>query len=485
MAKIGEQEVDVLDFTNALIKRVKNSKEIKDMIEAEKYFQVENTEIQAKKKEYSDGKGGKIENKEVSNVKLANAFYRKAVKQKEDYAFGKPPVINVEPINEDGRNEEEEKAYQKEWENLFNAKNRKILKKLFQNAINCGIGFIYPWIDEKENFNIANVNSTSVCPYWEDDSHTNLLALARTYSISVFKETDFEEQQKAELWLPDEVYYFTNDGKLELDRTENHMTIDNWGKVPFLFLKGSEDEKPLLNLVKSYVDAYDKLNSESVDTLRDDLDTLVVLKNYSSETGKLIDAYLNMKKIKCVAVDSDGDVKLIKNDPNVSSIQTKLENLKKDIEEFTSTVNIKDIQFGNNPSGIALKSAFQDTDTYINDLEMDFELFVENLKYFYDKYLDWTGKIKADVSSKYKVIVTLDRDMMINESEILNDVVKLQGLVSQETLDDKNPYVESHTIEQARREAEAERNAEKEATNQFNFNNVPNVDEEDLEENAE
>ncbi|MBR5304871.1 MAG: phage portal protein [Candidatus Gastranaerophilales bacterium] len=485
MAKIGNQEVDVLEFTRALIENANDNIKIKDMIEAEKYFAVQNTEIQNKKREYSDGKGGKKENKQVSNVKLANAFYRKAVNQKVNYCFGKPPVISLEPIEANYENEQEEEIYQAEWENLFNAKNRKIIKKLIQNAINCGIGFIYPYIDQKQEFNLMGVNSTTIFPYWEDESHDELLALARTYTVEVFTDNKFEQVDKAELWTPEEVHYFKyKDGILKFERTEKHMDMDSWNKIPFIALKGSEDEKPLLNIVKSYVDAYDRLNSESVDTLRDDLDTLVVLKNYSSETGKLIDAYTNMKEIKMVAVDSDGGVSLVKNDPNISSIQTKLENIKKDIEEFTSTVNIKDIQLGNNPSGVAIKSAFQDTDTYINDLEMEFELFIEKLKYFYDKYLDWTKKVSADISSKYKVVVTMDRDMMINETELIENATKLQGLVSQETLDNYNPAVESHAIEQARREAEEEKNATEE--NPFDFpTNNENIEEIEVTEETE
>ena len=105
MVKIGNQEVDVLEFTNALIENANKSIKINDMIEAEKYFSVKNTDIQTKKREYSDGKGGKKENTSVSNVKLANAFYRKAVNQKVNYCFGKPPIISLEAIEANYENE--------------------------------------------------------------------------------------------------------------------------------------------------------------------------------------------------------------------------------------------------------------------------------------------------------------------------------------------------------------------------------------------
>jgi hypothetical protein len=117
----------------------------------------------------------------------------------------------------------------------------------------------------------------------------------------------------------------------------------------------------------------------------------------------------------------------------------------------------------------------------LHNIETEFEMFIDNLKYFYDKYLHWTGKVDEKISSKYKIVATLDRDLMINETEILGNVVKLQGMVSQETLDNNNPYVESHSIEQARREAEAEKNAE--TDNLFKFDkNEENIDNKVTEE---
>lgn len=481
MAEINGQQIDNLALAEAIIDDYKDSKIISDMVTANEYYMVQNTEIKNKKREYTDGRGGKKENENVSNVKLANALYKKAVKQKVDYAFGKPPVIAVEAINPDERNKEEKKLYQTEWDKLLNAKHRKVIKTLAKNAINCGIGYIYPWIDENQDFNIVDVPSETIYPYWKDRSHTQIETLVRNYTEKVFEDGEFEEVGKAELWTPEEVSYFNNDnGSLELLATNSHMTTESWGRVPFIWLK-TDDEQPLLNTVKTYVDTYDKLNSESVDTLRDDLDTVVVLKNYSSETGKLIEAYRSLKEIKVVAVDENGGVEFLKNDPNITSIDTKLANLKKEIEEYTSTVNIKEIQLSNNPSGVSIKAAFQDTDTYINDIETEFEMFIDNLKYFYDKYLHWTGKVDEKISSKYKIVATLDRDLMINETEILGNVVKLQGMVSQETLDNNNPYVESHSIEQARREAEAEKNAE--TDNLFKFDkNEENIDNEGMEE---
>lgn len=483
MVQINGQEVSNEQLAMAIDSDWINNLRLQDMIDAEKYYEVENSHIECKRRTYTNGKNEQIENKSVSNVKLPNAFYRKAVKQKVDYAFGKPPVISVEPINPDTNNEEEEKLYQKAWEDLFDAQTRKTIKTLAHYAINCGIGYVYIYMDDK-GFYLVNTPSITMRPLWIDKGHTELTALLRVFRDKVLQNGVFVDVGKAELWTPQDVSYFDNNNGLRLLSTESHMQggkEDNWGKIPFLWLKGTEDEKPLLKTVKKYIDAYDELNSKSVDILNDDLNAAVIFKNYSADIGGLVAALKTLKETGVGAVDSDGGVELLKNNPDISAIQTKLEHLKKDINEFSSTVDIQDIQFGNNPSGVAIKAAFQDTDTYINDIEMEFELFIENLKYFYDLYLDWTGKVSKEISSKYKVMASLDRDMMINESEIISDLVKMNGMVSQETLDDNNPYVESHAVEQARRDAEAEKQANSE--NPFNFPEPEPVEEKITEEN--
>lgn len=464
MAEINGQQIDNKELAEALIKDWENSDKINAMVEANKYYAVENTQIEQKKREYVDGRGSKKENDNVSNIKLPNAFLRKSVKQKVDYAFGKPPTISIEPISKEVDNEENKTKYQELWESLLNPANRKTIKQLAHCAMNCGIGYVYVWMDEL-GFHLMDVPSETIYPLWTNKKHTELNAIVRNYKDKELKEGTFEEIGKAELWTNQDVTYFDNEDGLEITSTESHMDTKSWDKIPYLWLKGTEDEKTLLSTIKSYVDAYDELNSKSVDTLLDDFDAAIIFQNYTSETTKLIDAYITLKNTKVASVSDGGGVSLLKNNPDINSTQIKLEHLKKDINEFSSTVNIQDIKLGNNPSGVAIKSAFQDLDTYINDIEMEFELFIDNLKYFYDLYLEWTGQLNQTITSQYKVIVTLDRDMMINESEIITDLGKIQGMVSQETLDNNNPYVESHAIEQSRRDAEAE----KEINDQFSF----------------
>ena len=164
-------------------------------------------------------------------------------------------------------------------------------------------------------------------------------------------------------------------------------------------------------------------------------------------------------------------------DEFLSMLRSELENLKKDIKEFSCTVNTQDIQLGNNPSGVALKASYQDLDTYMNDLETEFELFMQQFKYFFDKWLVFKKEFTEAELQTTDITITLDRDMMMNETELIENTAKLSGLVSQETLDNYNPAVESHEIEQERREQEEENRLDRD--NPYNFDNEPDTEEEE------
>src|SRR5690606_10588092 len=141
---------------------------------------------------------------------------------------------------------------------------------------------------------------------------------------------------------------------------------------PFIFLKSSDDEMPLLKLIKSYIDGYDELNSKSVDSLIDDIEPIMVLKGMSAELHDLTEAQELLNQLKITAVEDNGDVSYLQAKIDIEKVQKKLENIKKDIKEFSCTVNTQDIQLGSNPSGIALKAAYQDLDIYMNDIETEF-----------------------------------------------------------------------------------------------------------------
>ena len=459
--------MDNKKLTELLIEQYRTSPIIRDMKEADRYYRCENTNINRKKRGYINPKTKQFEEiLNSSNEKIASGFLRQSVNQKVAYGFGKPFIFAI-----DCEDDELKGKYENAWKNLITPYFRKQIKSIAKEAINNGIGWAFIYI-ENEEFKLINVKSETIYPKWQDGNHENIEAIVRDYFDKVYTEEGLKIVNKVEFWNNEIVDKFISDGKaLTLEGEFTHLSNnESWGEVPFICLKSSEDEMPLLKLIKSYIDAYDTLNSNSVDTLVDDTHAIIILRGLSGDIKDLVEAKQFLTSLGIASVDENGDVSYLQANINIDNVQKKLENLKKDIKEFSCTVNTQDIQLGNNPSGVALKASYQDLDTYMNDLETEFELFIENLKKFFDKFLVLKGEFSEQEVAQTKITVTLDRDMMMNETELIENTAKLSGLVSQETLDNYNPAVESHQIEEERREQEEQNRLDKD--NPYNFEEI-------------
>lgn len=492
------------DITRNILNEWRGSQKIQDMHDAELYSLVQNTSIDSKTRDYQDENGAIIQNTTLSNVKSKTAKYRKSLNQKFNFALAKPFVISCD-----------NDKYKEEWENFLNEKHRKVIKRTGKSAINKGIGWIYPWINEKGELDIVDMTAETIYPAWSDEAHTELDALVRDYSVTEYNNTNPTDIQKVEFWDREIVEKYIDygmgegSGDLEPDPGKEYELSENdvekpevirethmkdkkgngisWERVPFVFFKGNDDELPLLNECRSDVDAYDMLKSKSIDSLLDDIDAVLVVEDISPEMGELARARKLVQQSRIMVVDKGGNAHFEKVDANVTAISQELELIGKEIQDNTSTVDLTTIQLGTNPSGAAMRSFYESLNEWANGFEAEFSVLMENLKYFFDKWLAWKGGLGTfEELQKIDVTFALDRDMMIDETGIIDNLVKLQSELSQETRDELNPYVENHEKEEKRRKEDMDKEMEqndllikqKEVENE-------NEDEENIDETEE
>lgn len=480
------------DITKNILKEWRGSEIIQDMQEAELYYKVKNTAIDSKTRSYKDEAGKLIVNDELSNIKSKTAQYRKSVNQKYNFALAKPFIISCD-----------NDKYQEKWQEFLTDDIMTVIQRAGKNGINKGIGWVYTWINEQGLLEIVDTQSETIYPAWHDVAHTALDFLVRDYILTAYNSGGTpEDLHKVEFWDNEIVEKYIDyslgegsgdlipdtNGEFELSEgEEERLTIQqthmkkadgsgmSWERVPFIFFKGCEDELPLLNECKTDIDSYDMLKSKATDSLLDDIDPTIVIKNISAEMGELVRARKLIQNSRIIAVDETGGAQVLKVDTDINQIAKELEIIRKDIQDDTNTVNVTTIQLGTNPSGEALKTFYEPLDTWCNGFEQQFRVFMKNLKYFFDKWLSWQGGFGSfEELQKIKITFTLNRDMMINESEIIDNVVKLEGKISQETLDEMNPWVENHDKEQQRRDNDLKREQEQSELYQFDKDINPN-----------
>lgn len=479
------------DITKNILNEWRGCQTIIDMQEANNYYKVQNTEIDKKTRNYKDPETGEmIQNTNLSNIKSKTAQYRKSVNQKYNFALAKPFIISC---NND--------KYKEKWEEFLTNNIKSAIQRAGKNAINQGICFVYPWINKKGILDIVEINPETTYPAWKDVAHTELDFMVRDYIVKSYNSNMTPEDiHKVEFWDDKIVEKYIDyslgegtgdlvpdtNGEFELSEGEEeratiqqtHMKKDNgegvsWDRVPFIWFKGCQDEMPLLNECKSDIDSYDSLKSKAIDSILDDIDAVLVVEGISPEMGELTKTRKMVQNSRIVSLDPGGNAHFEKVNTDITAIAQQLEIIKKDIQDNTSTVDLTSIKLGTNPSGQSMKAFYESLNIWCNGFENEFRIFMENLKYFFDKWLSWAGGFGTfEELQAIEISFSLDRDMMINESEIIQNINMLSTELSQETKDEMNPYVESHEKEQKRRDEDMKR--EQKNSELYNFDTIVN-----------
>ena len=474
-------------ISQIIVNKYKLSPIIQDMRIADQYYDAHNEIIEKKRRVYFDKDRKPIENPNANNAKIKNNFLRMLVQQKQDYGFAKSFILKLSDENEQ-EIELSENDYGKEWKKFLDDELFKMSYILSGQAINHGIAWCYIWIDENGKLQIKDVPSDLIYPIWKDRQHFNLDKLVYNYNVERYEGSiNPTIDEYAEYWSENErILFDVNNGYSEIPQIvddsgkviHSHMTNGtdeiNWDRIPFIALKGTDDEKTLLSFIKEQIDSYDILASKSVDGLVDDLDPLLVFKGISPNVSDLLEARELAKMTRTISVDTDGDASYIQAQTAIDAHLKELESLRRDIIKFGYGIDYEDARFGGNPNQLVIKSLYQNLDTYTDGIERQFQNFMQSLKYFFDKWYEFSGKGSFEECQKYKILIKLDRSMMINQSALIEDTVKLAGTgVSKKTQLEFNPVVQDVELELERIDKE-----QKESQNNdlFNFAERTNIE---------
>lgn len=434
----------VISENEMLVKEIKDwqSSETRAlMIEGEAYYR-NKTDIRNKKKQEVDWK---------SNVKLEHGFAKKLVDQKIGYLLTKEPSIATE-----------NKMYGELLKDVFNRKMLKSLKNVGKEAINKGIAYLYVYFDEDGILSFKKFPSEQILPFWKDNEHTELSSFIRVYKETIYMNGKKEVQEKVEYHHSNGITYFVFDGsKLIADvpaglEATHHFTIDEkpylWTRIPLIPFKYNEEEQPLIDSIKSLIDNYNTQASTNADLLADIPKFIYKIINYGGVDLKEFITDLN--RYKAVKLDTDGDVDKLQADPQTDATEKELDRDRKSIYEFGRGVDTTDANLGN-ASGVALRYRYSDLDMDCNILESEFHASIEHLLWFVNDYLLMTGK--GDFTKESANII-FNRDIIINESEVIADCAASVDILDDKTIRENHPWynedVEDRLEEQKAKEKE-------------------------------
>lgn len=429
-----------------------NSKERADQIKADMYYR----DIQdiAKYKRMAIGEGGELEEvKNLPNHKVIDNQYKRLVNQKVNHLVGKPFAIDTE------------EAYSKVLSKYFKKRFFKLLKSVAKDANNGGISYLYPYYDDNGVFKFKQFKSYEIKVFWRDDEHTEIDFFWRYYKKPVrFSNGHVEDIEHLEVYTIEGVRYFIyKGGRLLYDQAKgeriyNYLTFVKsvggevveeqsfqFERIPLIPFKLNDIEHPLLKRVKSLQDGINTITTVFTNNmLEDSRNTILIIMNYDGEN--LGDFRHNLSTYGAIKVRSTneekGGVDTLQIEVNAENYKAILDIFKRAIIENGGGADVKNLNSGT-PNQMNIQSAYYDLELDTNDTETEFQDSLEQLKWFIDFDINQNGQgdfFDVDVDFIF------NRDMPQDETSIIDNLVKLKGIISDEDIIKQLPFGDSQKL---------------------------------------
>ena len=445
------------------IARWKNSPRRVEQIKGHLYYEGDHDIL--RRKRTMIGADGNVE--EVGNLpnnRLIDNQYGKLVNQKANYLLG-------QPVTFDGEN----KAYLEALKEVFNKRFMKVLKNAGKAALNGGIAWLYPYYAEDGSFAFRLFPGYEILPFWLDSEHTILDCAVRLYLVIGYEGTTPKIIEKVEVFDKQGIHCYVLDGgslipDVTLDEYEcSYVTGSdgtglNWSKIPLIPIKYNEQELPLLHKVKTLQDGINAMLSDFENGMQEDTrNTILILKNYDGTN--LGEFRRNLATFGAIKVRDEGDrrggVETLEIKVNADNYKAIIEIFKKAIIENGMGYDAKDDRLsGNAPNQMNIQSMYSDIDLDANDMETELQAAFEEMLWFVNAYLANAGKGNF---AGQDVTVIFNRDILINETEAIENCKASVGILSDETIIGMHPWIDDPQQEIERLEAQREKEREEAA----------------------
>ncbi len=426
------------EYVEELIQEFLASGKRKEMIDGERYYEGDH-DILAMKRTII-GEGGSLQ--EVDNLpnnRIIDNQYQKMVDQKKNYLLGKPIVFGTE----------DNKKYNDLLKQTFNRKFQRLIKNIGEDSLNCGIAWMFVNYNEHGELEMKRLKPYQVIPIWLDYEHEELEAVIYFYDW----EANGEVYQKVEVYdengiyrfirkdnriIPDDVPFSTYFSLLDENGEELGL---NWLKIPVIPWRYNTKEIPLIRKVRSLQDGINAILSTFMNNMQEDArNTILVLVNYDGQD--LGEFRRNLSQYGAVKVRNDGTggggVDTLQVEVNAENYQAILRVLKNALIENARGFDAKDDRLNGEPNQMNIQSMYSDVDLDANEMETEYQASFEELLEFVNTYYSHKGLGDYDVED---VEVVFNRDILINESEVIANIRQSTGVLSRKTQVRNHPWI--------------------------------------------
>ena len=320
--------------------------------------------------------------------------------------------------------------------------------ELAKNASIYGVAYEMLYMSEEE-VRFKSLDPKQCIPIFDDTIDSNLLAFIRYYD-------NYDVVQDKTITII-ELITDTTITRYQCGNNYNDFTLlDSYkhyfGMVPIAIFKNNEEELGDFETVISLIDAYDKLESDSLNDFEYFVDAYLALYGFTAEPEDI----QQMKENRVLLMDEGTSAEwLTKNvsDNNIENIKNRID---ADIHKFAKCPNMADKEFASNASGVAIKFKLLGTENKVSIKERKFKRGLQ-------QRLELLATINGVLSDGFdwrSIDIVFSRNIPSNDTDIANMVNTLSGIVSEETLLAQLPFIENVQDEIKRLDADREKNKE-------------------------
>ena len=351
--------------------------------------------------------------------------------------------------------------------------------ELAKNASIFGVAYEMLYFSEEDKMiRFKPLSPKEVIPIFDKSVEGNLLAVIRYYD-------DYnvvEDKTYTIIEVIDAVgvsRYSSSKGSNTLTLLENYPHY--FGMVPVAIYKNNEEERGDFEPVISLIDAYDTMESDSVNDFAYFVDCYLALYGFTAESEDV----QKMKENRILLMDEGTSAEWLVKNSNDTTIENMKNRLDADIHKFAKCPNLADKEFASNASGIAIKFKTLGTENLVAIKERKFKRGLQQRL----ELMSMINSVLREGFDWRAIDIVFTRNLPSNDVDIANMVNSLRDIVSDETLLAQIPFVDDVQAEIERVDKQKEK--AKEQNPFFNvglgyetnaMNNSTKQDEEELGE---
>lgn len=459
--KGAENRLTDAQFIVKEINSFKTSQKRADMLTGERYFKGKHDILFRERTVIgADGELEKVDN--LPNNRIVDNKYKTMVVQKNNYLLGQPFLIHCD--NE---------TYVKLLTTMFfNKKFNRLLNEIGKDFLNNGIAWLFAHYNEHGELAFKRIKPYELVPLWSDAEHTVLDGAIHLYNVISYEGKSEEKIiERVDVFDETGISYFELNGStltpVEPYHSDYFIINDNeteqgynWSRIPLIPFKYNSEEIPLIKMVKSLQDGINTIESNFQNCMEEDIrNTILVLVNYDGEhLGEFRKNLATYGAVKVKTVDgANGDLKTLQIEVNAENYKAILAEFKKALIENAMGYDAKDDRLSGNPNEMNIQSMYSDIDLDANGIETQLQASFEELLWFINMHLYNIGY--GDFENE-QVEFIFNRDMLINESTVIDNCAKSIGMISDETIIANHPWIDDPLLEFERLEQQKQKNAD-------------------------